>query len=273
MGLKNTKKPSVDILLPYWGEFGLLKKAVDSVLAQTNKNWRLLIIDDCYPSDEAKKYYSNFPDKRVTYSRNKKNLGLVGNYNYALTQTLSNYCMMMGCDDIMLPTYIETALKNIGKADYYQPNVNVINEKDVVYLPIVDRIKRVVRPRRQGIHKGESVATSLCHGNWTYFPSLLWKTETLKKYGFNAEQPNTQDLTTQLDIISNGGSVYIDNTITFQYRRSAASFSSKAKSGTRFAEENKTYDDLAKQFHKMGWNKAARAARAHLTTRLHQIIS
>jgi glycosyltransferase involved in cell wall biosynthesis len=76
-------KAKVDILIPYWGEFALLKKAVDSVIAQTEQSWQLLIVDDCFPSDEAKKFYSKFGDKRVTYHRNKKNLGLVGNYNYA----------------------------------------------------------------------------------------------------------------------------------------------------------------------------------------------
>ena len=266
-------KQKIDILVPYWGEFALLRKAVDSVISQTNQDWRLLIIDDCYPSDEAKKFYSKFADKRITYSRNKRNLGLVKNYNYALTQTSADHCVIMGCDDVMLPNYIETALKNIGDADYYQPAVNVINELDQVYFPLADRIKSFIRPNKPGLYSGEAIASSLCHGNWTYFPSITWKTATLKKYNFDEEKPNTQDVTTLLDILCNGGSMFLDNTVTFQYRRSASSFSSKAKSGTRFSEENATYNELADRFEKMGWKKAARAARLHITVRLHQILS
>lgn len=267
------KGAKVDVLLPYWGDFELLKKAVDSVLAQTEQNWRLLIFDDCYPSKKAATYYAKLPDKRVSYYRHKKNLGLVKNYNYALSRASAQYCVVMGCDDIMLPTYLETALANVSSADYYQPNVQVIDEADKVYLPLTDRIKKLLRPNRAGIHSGEAVAASLCKGNWTYFPSILWKTATLKKYGFDEALPNTQDLVTQLDIFCGGGSVYIDDAVTFQYRRSATSFSSKAKNGTRFQEEDKMYNDFAQRFREMGWNKAARAARAHITVRLHKILS
>ena len=34
---------SIDIIVPYWGEFSLLKQTVDSVLAQTSKAWHLTI--------------------------------------------------------------------------------------------------------------------------------------------------------------------------------------------------------------------------------------
>ncbi len=273
MSNKTNRKPYVDILLPYWGEFSLLKKAVDSVLLQTEQNWRLLIIDDCYPSNEATKYYSKFPDKRVTYFRHEKNLGLVRNYNYALSQVTTNHCVIMGCDDIMLPTYLETALTKINTADYYQPGVDVIDDKNRAYLPFTDRMKRFLRPKREGLYTGEAIATSLCHGNWTYFPSILWKTATIKKYGFDQNKPNTQDIVALINILCDGGSLFIDNTTTFQYRRSASSFSSKAKGGTRFYEEKETYNNFVKRFREIGWNKAARAARLHITVRFHRIMS
>lgn len=158
-------------------------------------------------------------------------------------------------------------------ADYYQPRVSVINDKDEEYLPGADRVKRLLRPKRQGIHSGESVAVSLCHGNWTYFPSIMWKTNTLKRYMFDRDKPNTQDLVIQLNILRDGGSVFIDNTTTFLYRRSATSFSSKAKSGTRFNEEKKVYSDLAEHFYQTGWKKAARAARTRITVRIHKALS
>jgi hypothetical protein len=179
----------------------------------------------------------------------------------------------MGCDDMMLPTYLENALAHIGEADYYQPAIRIIDEVDAPYLPITDRIKKLLRPKRQGIHAGETVATSLCRGNWLYFPSILWKLDTLKLYGFSSDYPNTHDLITAIDILQDGGSLYVDNSVTFCYRRSSNSFSSKAKKGTRFNEEDTVSAELAKQFDEMGWHKAARAARLHITIRLNQLLS
>lgn len=274
--MKTTKrdtKPKVDILLPYWGDFTLLKKAVESVQAQTEQNWKMLVADDCYPSDEAAQYFSTLKDERITYLRHQKNLGLVKNFNYVLSKATADYCVIMGCDDIMLPTYLETALDRIGDADYYQPGVSIIDEVGNTYLPLADRVKRFLRPRKPGFYSGEPIATSLAHGNWLYFPSILWKTATLQQYGFSNNHHNTQDVITELGIIRDGGSMYIDNTVTFLYRRSASSFSSKAKNGTRFSEENATYTHIAKEFDKMGWKKAARAARLHITVRLHRLFS
>jgi glycosyltransferase involved in cell wall biosynthesis len=269
---KNSKV-KVDILLPYWGDFKLLKKAVDSVMAQTEQDWRLLIVDDCYPSDEATKYFSNFPDKRISYQRHEKNLGLVKNFNYVLGKATADYCVIFGCDDIMLPSYIETALEKIGEADYYQPGVDIIDEKGRIYLPAADRIKRMLRPKKAGVHSGENVVASLCRGNWLYFPSLLWKTEILKLYSFDNTKHNTQDVITEINILKDGGSLFIDDSVTFLYRRSAISYSSKAKGGTRFDEENATYARFAKEFQAMGWKKASRAARLRISVRLHRLLS
>ena len=50
---------TIDIMLPYWGDFELLKKTINSVLSQTNNSWTLTIIDDCYPSLKAQTYCKN----------------------------------------------------------------------------------------------------------------------------------------------------------------------------------------------------------------------
>ena len=68
------QKNSIDIFIPYWGDLRLLKTAINSVLGQTNENWRLTIIDDNYPGDAAKKYCKSIKDKRVRYIKNNKNL-------------------------------------------------------------------------------------------------------------------------------------------------------------------------------------------------------
>lgn len=269
-------KTSVDILLPYWGDFGLFKKAVDSVLTQTNPNWQLLIFDDHYPSEEAEKYCTSLRDPRVIYHRHKENIGITNNFNFALAAAHADYCVMLGCDDILLPRYIETALQNIGDADFYQPGVDVINSHDKIHHPIGDRIKSILQPKKTGKYFGESLAASLCHGNWLYFPSIMWKTSTIKKYGFDKKYKIVEDLALELNIIKDGAILYFDkHNTTFQYRRFADSLSSreKAKDGVRFSEETAVYDFFSNTFSQIGWKRAARAARWHITSRIHKIIS
>lgn len=265
----------VDILLTYWGDVELLKKAVESVLNQTEPDWHLYVFDDCYPSQEPAKYFAKLKDKRITYFRHKKNIGITKNFNYALKTAGAKYCSMLGCDDIMLPNYLEQALASIGNADLYQPYVDVIDASGNVYLPLGDRIKRMLQPRKAGMYAGESLAASLCTGNWLYFPSILWRTEIIKKYKFDNKRRVVQDVIVELSIIKDGGTLYFDKYTTFQYRRFKASVSSseKAKGGVRFNEEKEAYNEFAKKFSAMGWKKASRAAKWHLTSRLHRIIA
>lgn len=264
----------VDILLPYWGEFSLLKKAVDSIIGQTEDDWRLLIFDDCYPSLEANNYFAKNTDKRIFYTRHKKNIGITNNFNFALKAAKAGYCVMMGCDDVMLPNYLERALENIGVAAFYQPGVRVIDGDDRVYLPLGDRVKKFLRPKKPGVYSGERLAVSLCRGNWLYFPSILWRTKTIKKYGFSPEYVITQDVLLELSMIKDGAKLCIDNEETFQYRRFANSVSSVGrKDGKRFVEEAKIYNYLAKEFAELGWLRAARSARLRITSRLHQALS
>lgn len=268
-------KAKIDILLPYWGEFSLLKETVESVFNQTETNWQLTVIDDAYPSGEASEYFKVLKDKRVTYIRHKKNVGITKNFNFAIQAANSEYCIILGCDDILLPNYVKSALKNIGNADFYQPGVEIINDNGNAYSPLVDKIKKKLRPKKPGIYRGEKLAATLSAGNWLYFPSITWRTDVIKQYGFDTTHDNTQDVILELSMISDNKALFIDNEITFQYRRSANSFSSrrKTKDGGRFSEEKEIYLSFAKKFTELGWNKAALSAKIHATSRIHRLMS
>ena len=267
--------PTIEIMIPYYGDFKLLKKAVDSVLAQTSDNWSLTILDDHFPSEQAFEYYKSNPHPKIKYIRHKKNLGITQNFNFAAQLATAKYCVIMGGDDKMLPNYVEVALKNIGKADFYQPGVEVIDADDNVYLPLVDIVKRILRPKKSGVYSGQKLATSLSNGHWLYFPSITWRTDNLKKYPFDSRYKVLEDVVSQLSMISEGATLYLDKTKTFQYRRFADSLSSKEKGtgGVRFKEEDDVYDKFAIIFQEKGWKRAAAAAKLRLTSRVHKAIS
>lgn len=262
-------------MLPYWGEFILLKKTIESIIAQTNSNWHLTVIDDCYPSDEATKYIAKLKHPQITYIRHEKNIGITRNFNFAVEKATANFCTIVGCDDKLLPNYVDVALRNIGTADFYQPGVEIIDRDDHLYLPIVDRVKRFLQPKKSGVYEGEKLAASLCRGNWLYFPSIVWKTATLKRYPFELTYKIVEDVVVELNIIKDGGTLAFDKTVTFQYRRFSDSLSSKEKKkgGVRFNEEAAVYDHFAQEFSRIGWKKAARSAKYRIVSRIHELMS
>ena len=271
---------TVDVLLPYYGDVAMMKQAVESVLGQTSPDWALTIIDDGYPDQSLPGYFGTLAarDPRITYVRNEDNLGANGNYRKSLTFVQHELAVVMGADDVMLKNYIETVVaahEQFPSAQIIQPGVEVIDEHNQPGMGLVDRMKRIYSPRVQGrrLLSGEPLAITLMRGNWLYFPSICWKSDSLVAMNFREGLNVTQDLALALDLIKAGGSLVIDSTICFQYRRHRESDSSwRALEGTRFIEEREFLTAMAQEFDAVGWHRAARTARLHLSSRLHAAI-
>lgn len=266
---------AIDVLLPYYGDVDLMKLAAQSVMSQQFADWRLIVVDDGYPSPEPQRWFESLSDPRVSYQKNEKNLGANGNYRKALELADAPIVVVMGADDIMLPNYLTVvadAFESFPHASVVQPGVQVIDEKGIACTPLVDAVKKVYAPKtRVRVElQGEKMATSLVRADWAYFPSLAWRTDVIRRIGFTEGLHVVQDLALLLDIAAEGGSMVVDPTLAFLYRRHSASDSSvKALDGRRFDEERSFFEGQARRFRKLGWTGAARAAAFHTTSRLN----
>lgn len=265
----------IDVMLPYYGDVDLMKAAVRSVLKQSYPHWRLVVIDDGYPDPEPERWFGEIEDDRVSYQRNEVNLGVNGNFRKAVELVEADWFVMMGSDDIMGVDYLRVVAEAAQNhnADIIQPGVDVIDEDGTVYLPLSDRVKRMLQISAEPggtVVGGERLAASLLGGNWAYFPSLMWRTKAVRAIGFHPEHEVVLDLALILDIVARGGSMALLPETVFQYRRHSESASSVwALDGRRFDEERRFFYGEAERFANMGWRRAARAARLHLTSRLN----
>ena len=87
----------------------MMRDAVRSVIAQSDPNWRLTVVDDGN-ADGVPEWFAGLGDDRVRYLRNERNLGVTGNFNRCLDLVEHELVMLMGCDDLMLPNYVATVL-------------------------------------------------------------------------------------------------------------------------------------------------------------------
>lgn len=268
---------TLDIVMPFYGRFDHFRAAVRSVQRQSSPDWRLVVIDDLYPDRAPGEWLEGLADDRIRYIRNERNLGVGGNFRKATTFASSSRIVIMGCDDVMLPGYVtrvhELATAYPGVA-LIQPGVTVIDEAGDPSSPLADRVKRAlrIRGRKPALYQGERLARSLIRGNWTYFPSLCWEPGLFEKYAFREELDVVLDLALQLEIIEGGGSMVVDDEPAFLYRRHSESVSSfTAVDGSRFSQESLLFRESKARFSELGWNRAARAAALHLTSRLNAV--
>lgn len=268
-----------EIIVPYWGSPALLYRTVDSVLAQHDQDWRLTVLDDCYPDESVAAHFGDLADARVRYVRNPTNVGITENYRRAIALATESHVTLLGSDDLLLPDYIAVVKRTIAAApgaDVIQPGVTVIDEEGRSVMPLVDLIKqRLLAPRRRhsiGILQGERMATSLIRGNWLYWPSLTFRTETLKRTAFREGLPTIQDLALLMDIAFAGGSLAYNPEVAFAYRRHGLSASQRTLlDGTRFRDERRYYRLAADLARARGWTRTQRAARWRGMSRLHAV--
>jgi glycosyltransferase involved in cell wall biosynthesis len=268
---------TIEILMPFYGRFDHFRVAVESVCAQSDADWRMTIIDDVNPDTTPGEWVRTLGDPRITYRRNANNLGVAGSFINAANLARADHAVIMGCDDVMLPGYVARARELVDRypdVAIFQPGVEVIDEDGTRSLPLADRVKGWYRIRgaKPAVYGGEHLARSLLRGNWTYFPSICWKVEYLKRFPFRPDLDVVLDLALQLDILMAGGQMLVDSEVMFAYRRHSGSVSSwTASDGTRFMQEATLFAETATRMDSLGWKSAAHAARLHLSSRLNAL--
>jgi len=268
---------ALDILVPYWGDPALLRKTVDSVVAQRNPDWMLTVVDDAYPDRSVSEWFAGLDDPRIRYVRHDVNQGITANYRHCVSLATQDVMMLLGCDDVLLPGYVDVVLAahhRFPEAAIIQPGVRVIDDDGRVVRTLADEVKRRVRPRvdEATLFGGERLVTSLLHGDWLYWPSLTFRTDRIRSVDFRDGFPVIQDLALVIDLVCRGRLLLLEPTVCFHYRRHRSSASSAMLvDGRRFEDERAYFAIAARQCRKLGWTRAERAARTRLTSRAHAV--
>ena len=267
----------VHVVLPYWGDPALLDRAVGSVLAQSDPDWRLTIVDDHYPDTRAETTYSVHPDPRVDYLRNPQNLGVSGNFERCRTLAQGDLVVFMGSDDLLLPDYVaelRRARAEHPDATIIQPGVRVIDGEGRPSAGLAERVKKWLMPSgpRPVVLAGEELAVSLLRGNWLYWPSLAFEGASVARHSFRADLPIILDLAFILDMVLDGAQLVLREETTFCYRRHDESASSiSSLQGSRFEDERRFFREIAERLEARGWPRAASVSRRRIVSRLHAL--
>ena len=91
--------PAITIVLPVHNGERYLREAIDSVLAQTYRDFELWVFNDG-STDGTVSIIDSYSDSRVRRFDNPKNLGLVATLNRAFAMVTSPYIARMDDDDI-----------------------------------------------------------------------------------------------------------------------------------------------------------------------------
>lgn len=98
--------PLVSILFPVFKTAFYLQEALDSLLAQTMRDFEVIVLNDCSP-DNAEEVLDKYDDPRIVRYRGEKNQGLANVLNIGMDLARGKYIARMDSDDISLPERFE----------------------------------------------------------------------------------------------------------------------------------------------------------------------
>jgi glycosyltransferase involved in cell wall biosynthesis len=104
--------PRVSLGLPVYNGENYLREAIESLLAQTYRDFELIICDNA-STDSTEAICRGYAERepRIRYHRNEKNVGAAENFNLSFRLSSGPYFKWAAHDDLCLPQFLEEAVR------------------------------------------------------------------------------------------------------------------------------------------------------------------
>ncbi|MGE5322478.1 MAG: glycosyltransferase family 2 protein [Actinomycetota bacterium] len=183
--MTETSNPMVSFIVPCYKLAHLLPECVNSILAQTYRDFEILIMDDCSP-DNTPEVARSFADPRVIHVRNQPNLGHLRNYNKGIRMARGKYIWLISADDCLrrdyaLERYVRVMEEhaNVGYAFCAGCALSDHTETGV--------IRSSMYRREDGIFPGREFLLDLLKGNFILAASGMARKECYEKVSYFPE--------------------------------------------------------------------------------------
>jgi glycosyltransferase involved in cell wall biosynthesis len=205
----------VDVVVPCYNYAHFLEACVRSVLDQSIKDVRVLIIDDASRDDSllvARKLAQ--ADPRVTVVGHAANKGHIETYNEGIAWASADYFLLLSADDLLVPGALERAMEVMdANPDIVLTYGRIIEWHDDLGLPDVKPVHRFTWDRHDLLK--ELCATTINISTCT----AIGRTKTQKAIGgYKASLPHSGDMEMWLRFAANGAVARI-NAVQGIYRK------------------------------------------------------
>lgn len=140
--------PAVTIIIPTYNRRELLPITLDSVAAQTFKDYEIILVDDG-SSDDTRQFIASRPEP-ISYHW-QPNQGVAKARNHGLRHTRSEFVAFLDSDDYWQPTFLERTVERLRR----EPELSLVFTRFTSMNPK----GRVLRRHNKQPYSGEVTAT------------------------------------------------------------------------------------------------------------------
>ena len=183
--------PKVSVCIPTYNRANYVGEAIKSVLNQTLKDLELIIVDDA-STDNSIEVIEKFKDPRIKFYKNEKNLGMVGNWNKAVSLASGKYITILHSDDKYLPQFLAAESKLLDRdpeIGYIFSACRIIDENGNLHWVHKWQEKKhfglfiLAKDRKTSILDGHEVLKEHVYDNFVRFPTVMIRRECYDKVG------------------------------------------------------------------------------------------
>ena len=202
-------QPAITVLMPVYNAARFLREALESILAQSFRDFELLIINDG-STDDSKDILSAYNDSRVRIVETP-NRGVTASLRLGLRLARGSYVARMDADDVALPHRLE-----VQKAilDAF-PQVVVTHSR----VDRIDENGQLVEPEYGILRNNIETKWALLWHNVIFHPTVMLRVDALRRARINYRRETMIaqdfDLWSQLSMI---GDFHMHNAVLLRYR-------------------------------------------------------
>ncbi len=203
--------PLISVVMPVYNREKYLVLAIDSILQQTFPDFEFLIIDDG-STDASASIVKSYQDERIRFIPNAKNEGIVYTMNKGIQEARGQFIARMDSDDIALPQRLETevqALRDHPEAAFVSSQITQIDAQGTDKGPWAPERAASTYEQIRGFIRAE---------NYIANPTVLFRSEILKKYRYKKNQELSEDWDLWLRMFSAGERMFKINEVLLKYR-------------------------------------------------------
>ena len=105
-----TTQPCVSVVIPTYNHAKLLKKALDSVMAQTFKEWEAIVVNN-FSSDDTIEVVNSFADPRIKILNFSNNGVIAASRNHGLKEANGDFIAFLDSDDVWYPNKLQKCVE------------------------------------------------------------------------------------------------------------------------------------------------------------------
>lgn len=155
------ESPLISVCIPVLNGENYIRESINSVLRQTEKNFELIVVDNC-STDHTVEIVASYNDPRINLVKNTSNIGSIRNFNRCTELSRGEFFMLLPHDDILMPTMLETFSKPLiedHKVGLAYSSYYIINENgEKTHL-------RMAAPEDKVMNSDEAIKEFILNGN------------------------------------------------------------------------------------------------------------